>query len=135
MSTPPTIDITQTRKPEIESTLPLINIVFLLLIFFLIAGTFQTPLAEDIDAPHTAVVFEDIDFLPSQWIYADAYGRLSYDRRLLEEDQLSSAFQMGRAVLFADQELRGGDLARVLRSIELAGGERVMLITELQQKQ
>jgi len=41
-----------TGKKEFENVLPLVNIVFLLLIFFMISGTFITPEALKIDAPN-----------------------------------------------------------------------------------
>lgn len=39
------------KKKEFENVLPLVNIVFLLLIFFMISGTFIRPEALKIDAP------------------------------------------------------------------------------------
>ncbi len=135
MSAVPTIEITQARKPVIESTLPLINIVFLLLIFFLVAGTLQTPLVNTIDAPKAGVTFDEVQFLPSEWLYADAYGRLSFENHETEGAAVSAALKDGSVVLFADQDLRGSDLASILRSIEDAGGERVMLVTELERGQ
>ena len=43
------------RKPQSESVLPLVNIVFLLLIFFMLAGAFNKPDLFNIVAPKTEV--------------------------------------------------------------------------------
>lgn len=42
------------RRPPLEPVLPLINVVFLLLIFFMVAGHLAPPQNNDVKAPHSA---------------------------------------------------------------------------------
>lgn len=119
-----------TRKPVIESTLPLINIVFLLLIFFLVAGAFQTPLLDDIKAPRAAVEFDDIVFAPNEWVYAKLDGELVFHGDALALSDLEKTLKEQHAVLFADEQLEAHSLVRILNGFEAAGSEGVMLVTE-----
>jgi len=47
-------------RQEAENTIPLINVVFLMLIFFLIAGTVARPLSKDLEPPNS----EDMPLAP-----------------------------------------------------------------------
>ena len=62
------------RRPEGESTIALINIVFLLLIFFLVAGTLSAPRDASVDLA-TAEAFDPAALDPHA-IYVDAEGTL-----------------------------------------------------------
>lgn len=118
------------RKPDIEPTLPLINIVFLLLIFFLVAGTFQSPSLKSITTPDQAIVFEDIEFQPSEWIYVEGNGSLTFSDQPLALENISIAIKNGRAVLFADRTLKGASLTPILEALERTDGEGILLITK-----
>ncbi len=48
--------VESTQKKEFENVLPLVNIVFLLLIFFMISGTFIKPEALTVDVPNAKLI-------------------------------------------------------------------------------
>lgn len=62
------------KKDAGESTIPLINVVFLLLVFFLVAGTLSAPRDATVDLA-TAEAFDPAALDP-QAIYVDAAGAL-----------------------------------------------------------
>jgi len=126
----PQLDMPATSKPAIESTLPLINIVFLLLIFFLVGGTFIVPSEKTISPPSTSIDFEGIQFPPSQWVYANSLGELTFEDKSITFANLPKTSTKGRAVLFADGGIRGGDLVQTLNAFEIAGVKSVLLVTE-----
>ena len=130
MTSPALVERNIARKPEIESTLPLINIVFLLLIFFLVAGTLQTPKNKSIAPPKQAITFDAVEFLPSEWVYTASDGSLSYNDAPLLLSSLEPALKDGKAVLYADEMMSGAHLTRILESFEAAGCDGVMLVTE-----
>jgi biopolymer transport protein ExbD len=47
------------RRPDIEPVLPLINVVFLLLIFFMVAGQLAPSMPADLTPPASAVAEQD----------------------------------------------------------------------------
>lgn len=63
---------TQPRKVERESTIPLINVVFLLLVFFIVAGTLSAPRDNAVELAH-ATTF-DPTALDAHMIYIDRAG-------------------------------------------------------------
>lgn len=117
------------RRPVIEPTLPLINIVFLLLIFFLIAGTIQSPISQDVIVPSQSVSFDEVEFTPDEWIYAQSDGSLSFGGEPITESDFGSAMKSNRVVLFADANLRGEKLTKILRALNETGCDQVMIVT------
>lgn len=126
----PFVDREVSHSPQIEPTLPLINIVFLLLIFFMIAGSFQLPLMDSIETPTQTLEVEGVAFEPQDWLYVTQAGDTVYRGQALPLSDLSLAVKDGQSVLFADGELVGRDLSTILKALEASGAERVMLITE-----
>lgn len=124
------VDRPSVESPQIEPTLPLINIVFLLLVFFMIAGSFRAPLDNEINVPKQKLEVGGIEFDPSDWLYIDAAGELSFRQYALSLDHLGRAIKQGQVVLYADGGLPGRDLTITLYELERAGAESVMLITE-----
>ncbi|NIZ15461.1 biopolymer transporter ExbD [Phaeobacter sp. HF9A] len=115
------------RRPRSESIVPMINVVFLLLIFFLMtsrlapADPFEVTLAKAaLEAEAQAQVV----------LYVDIEGRTHFDGT--EGDaalvQLAAAAGEGDAVqLRADAGLEAATLARILRHMAQAGLSRVEL--------
>lgn len=62
------------RRAERESTIPLINVVFLLLVFFIVAGTLSAPRDTAVDLA-TAQAFDPAALEPGM-IYVDEAGAL-----------------------------------------------------------
>ncbi|MCL3883373.1 biopolymer transporter ExbD [Marivita sp. GX14005] len=118
----------QTREP----TIALINVVFLMLIFFMIAGTLAAPMERDL----TLVRTETLEGrAPPDTLVIHADGRLSY-----RGSPVSSAAE------FLAQQPRGGQgqpvrivpdralparlLVRLSSELRAAGAERVLVVTE-----
>lgn len=56
-----TLQQDNSRRPDIEPVLPLINVVFLLLIFFMVAGQLAPGLPADVTPPESAVASANTD--------------------------------------------------------------------------
>lgn len=117
-----------------ESILPLTNVVFLLLIFFMLAGTLASPDAFDIQPPVSQS--ESQARRDGLEIEIAADGGIALDGETLDLDTLE---QRARDALEADPNLAlrlkadgGGDATRVVTVMQVlrdAGGERLRLIT------
>ena len=117
-----------TRK---EPTIALINIVFLMLIFFLVAGTLSQPLDGELDLVRTA----DLEgALPPDTIVVHPDGRLAYrgDAIGSVQDFLATRTEEERKTvrLVPDRELPADQLVKLARELRAAGAESVMVVTE-----
>jgi biopolymer transport protein ExbD len=116
------------RRPRAESIVPMINVVFLLLIFFLMTSRLAqpdpfevTPPEADLDAPLEA----------EATLYVDKTGTLSFDgqtgdaamARLAEVSAKDAILQ-----LRADAELEATVAAGLLGDLSAAGFARVELV-------
>jgi biopolymer transport protein ExbD len=123
-----------TRKPRraaAENTIPLINIVFLMLIFFLVAGTLAPPL----DPALRLVATADIETTaPADALVVHADGRLAWRGAAVgsAEDWLAEqpAEARARVRLIPDRALPAETLVRLGRALQAAGAERVVIVTE-----
>ena len=118
---------TKTREP----TIALINIVFLMLVFFMVAGTLAQPLDGDLNLVQTA----DLEGrAPPDTLVVHADGRLSYRGTtqssaaayvagLSEEERKSIR-------LVPDRDLPARVLVDLTRELRGEGAERVLLVTE-----
>lgn len=114
-----------------EPTIALINVVFLMLVFFLIAGT----VAPSLDERLTLVRTETLEGSPppdSLVVHADA--TLTY-----RGDPVASpaAFAAGLSDeersairIVPDRDLSAADLVRIAGELRGAGAERVLIVTE-----
>lgn len=119
------------RTAQREPTIALINIVFLMLVFFMVAGTLAQPLDRSLDLVRTA----DLEGrAPPDALVIHPDGRLVYRGA----DQLDvAAYLKGlsdeqRDVirLVPDRELPAADLVALTRDLRAAGAQRVILVTE-----
>ncbi|TNJ47479.1 biopolymer transporter ExbD [Phaeobacter sp. B1627] len=116
------------RRPRAESIVPMINVVFLLLIFFLMTSRLAqpdpfeiTPPTADLDAPVEA----------EATLYVDKTGRLSFDgvegdaalARLAQVSASDAVLQ-----LRADSALEAAKAAALLKDLSAAGFARVELV-------
>lgn len=116
------------RRPRAESIVPMINVVFLLLIFFLMTSRLAQPDPFEVNPPKAA-----LDHQPEAeaTLYADKTGRLSYEGQEGEAAiaQLRSlAAGDARLQLRADAELEATKAAQLLRSLAAAGFASVELV-------
>lgn len=119
-----------TRKDR-EPTIALINIVFLMLIFFLVAGTLAPPLDADLKLVSTA----DLEGTPpADALVIHADGRLTHRGAPVVSAEAFLAMlpeeARGRVRLVPDRDLDAKELVSLGRSLRAAGAEQVIIITE-----
>ncbi|WP_113910834.1 ExbD/TolR family protein [Roseovarius dicentrarchi] len=119
------------EKSKREPTIALINIVFLMLVFFMVAGTLAQPLDRDLKLIRTAdlegrappdalVIAQDgtLSYRGTQILSADAF--LRRQEHLAQPD----------IRLIPDRDLPAQDLVRITRALRGGGAGRVLIITE-----
>lgn len=120
-STPP-------PRPRTESIVPMINVVFLLLIFFLMTSNLATPEPFEVTPPDAAASVEpEADYV----LYIDKAGTLSFEGAENTE-ALDAIAALNTSVtsiqVRADAELEAAAMARVLIDLTTAGLSQVELI-------
>ncbi|MEP5730422.1 MAG: biopolymer transporter ExbD [Sulfitobacter sp.] len=118
-------------KPQREPTIALINIVFLMLVFFMVAGTLAQPLDSSLKLINT----RDLEGRPPpNALVVHAYGRLAYQGRdqIDAADFVTTLSETDRQVvrLAPDRNLPGRDLVALTRDLRAAGAQKVVLVTE-----
>ena len=122
------------RRNDDERILPLINVVFLLLIFFMLAGRFSASDPFEVEPPRSvsqgAATERDILVLVS------ADGRLALDGEIIEETALGTAVadrlspdKKMRLWLKADGSAEAIRVVEVMELLRAAGAERLRLLT------
>ena len=126
------------RRRARENIVPLVNIVFLLLIFFMLAGTLRSPEALEVDPPETAAGPPSASASSdTRTLILDRHGVVALDGTILESGELRSMLSSSaehdspRAPirLRADRRARAEDLLRLLESLSQLGFEDVALVT------
>ncbi|WP_367714865.1 biopolymer transporter ExbD [Nitratireductor sp. GISD-1A_MAKvit] len=125
-----------TRPRQRESTIALINIVFLMLIFFLVAGTLTPPLDNDVSLIST---LEANPSEPPNALFVTEDGEM----RLRGEVTDARAFMLSRAETLgqdaarqleirvaADRDLPAARLVDIVGALKAAGASRISIITE-----
>lgn len=112
-----------------ESTIALINIVFLMLIFFLIAGTLTPPLDREVTLITTV---EAIPSEPPEALFVTAEGAVRWKgAETSVEAYLDARGQTGGSVrIAADRELPAVRLIEIVGDLRSAGVETVSVVTE-----
>ncbi|MCC5859266.1 MAG: biopolymer transporter ExbD [Ectothiorhodospiraceae bacterium] len=123
------------RREPAENIIPLINIVFLLLIFFMLAGALTRPDVLDVRPPETQA--GDPAELPDEGvILLAADGRLAFAGRELEpralEREVADWLADGperRLTLKADADVAADRLLDLLDLLRDAGADHLMMLT------
>jgi biopolymer transport protein ExbD len=114
--------------------LPLINIVFLLLIFFMIAGSLQKLGPFEVDPPASQTAEGQLEDTIVLWYGSN--GEIGIDDLTGGLDRLSSmlpADYIGRPVeIRADREVEGAKVVTLLARLQELGIEKVQLMTAMQ---
>lgn len=126
--------IKRTRiKSESEPTIALINIVFLMLIFFMVTGTLAQTLDKDLELVRT----QDLEGrAPPDALVIHEDGRMSFRGETLESVEAYFAArgeesEESRHVrLVPDRALPAQDLVNLAGKLRAKGAEQVMLVTE-----
>ncbi|OAZ07697.1 biopolymer transporter ExbD [Thalassospira tepidiphila MCCC 1A03514] len=120
--------------PVQEPMLPLINIVFLLLIFFMIAGSLQKLGPFEVDPPASQTAEGQPEDTIVLWFGSN--GEIGIDDLTGGLDRLSSmlpADYIGRPVeIRADREVEGAKVVTLLARLQELGIEKVQLMTAMQ---
>ncbi|SNR73543.1 ExbD/TolR family protein [Puniceibacterium sediminis] len=119
------------RKPRTarEPTIALINVVFLMLVFFMVAGTLAPPMESDLSLVRTA----DLDGrAPPEVLVIHADGRLSHRGMPLPDvvTYLTTAQDSDVVRLMPDRDLPAETLLRIADEAQAAGPKSVLIITE-----
>ncbi len=123
------------RPPErakAEGTIALINVVFLMLIFFLIAGTLAPPLDPEVALAQSSLADATE---PPDALFATSSGELrARGRTVTPQDfvaALLDAGRPGRVKLAADRDLPAVELIDIVAALKQAGAESVHIVTEM----
>lgn len=120
-------------RSDEERILPLINIVFLLLIFFMVAGKLAASDPLEINPPQSAL--ESEAGLRELLVLLDAEGRLALDGEVMDESALKAALQKRlsgdqmRIRLKADGRAEATRVVALMELLQDAGAEKVKLLT------
>lgn len=121
----------RSRQPRSkpEPTIALINIVFLMLIFFMVAGTLSPPIDPDVKLVDTQEL-EGQE--PAFAIVLDASGNLRYRGAPIDgpEPYLSDLNDKTIARVMPDRNSPAPALLSLAQQLKQAGVEKVMIVTE-----
>lgn len=116
------------QKKPLENTIPLINIVFLLLIFFLLAGTVDRDDAKYVKPAETQVETEREQIAGALVIAADGSTTLN-DQSVVLSNLTPSNGESDPLMVVADKNLSGQILAKTLAALKAQGFEEITLVT------
>ena len=119
------------HRTRLEPTIALINIVFLMLVFFMVAGTLSQPLDKDLRLVRTS----DLEGrAPPDTLVVHPDGRLAYRGKAVASAQ---AFYAARAEderkvvrVVPDAALSAATLVDLARELRAAGASRVVIVTQ-----
>ena len=110
-----------------DSTIPLINVVFLMLIFFLIAGTLAPPLDPELQLVDTSEL-EGRD--PPDALILNADGILSFRGVQTDPEAFMSSHDDGPVRIVPDRNVSGQRLMEVTGALRRHGAPSVYLVTQ-----
>lgn len=112
------------RRERGENIVPMINVVFLLLIFFLMTAQIAPPEPFDVTVPESANGSTTEGTLT---LYISATGEVAFED-LRGEDALASFAKETNGLLRVDAKLAAADLAIILRDLGALGVSDVGMI-------
>ena len=125
----------RTRKPRPITVISLIDVMFVLLLFFMIAGHLEkTPIVK-VDVP-TADSGQRLDEGPID-VVLGKYDEILINDELLDETQVLAELKRQLMVnpqrvvtIKADQHLEANKLVRFMEAVNMAGGKNLSLVTQ-----
>ncbi|MGX0904238.1 biopolymer transport protein ExbD [Roseovarius sp. MBR-79] len=117
------------RRRPIEPIVPMINVVFLLLIFFLMSAQIAPPAPFDVILPESGAGDRAV---PADTLYMDAEGQLAFNeaRGAAVLDALAARAQADAPLqIRADAGLEARALARLLPGLAARGVVEVEIVT------
>ena len=129
------------RRPAAERMLALIDVVFLLLIFFMLSGTLRPPQPLEVAAPESASAEPSAPRAESPVVWLDRAGAVALDAEPLARSELASRLRArlaatsapdatGRVELRADARVPASALLPLLEELEAAGAREIDLVTQ-----
>ncbi|RLJ97934.1 ExbD/TolR family protein [Ruegeria conchae] len=110
-----------------DSTIPLINVVFLMLIFFLIAGTLAPPLDPELQLVDTSEL-EGRD--PPDALVLNADGILSFRGVQTDPEAFMARHDDGPVRIVPDRHVSGQRLMELTGALRRYGAPSVFLVTQ-----
>ncbi|MEM6596487.1 MAG: biopolymer transporter ExbD, partial [Pseudomonadota bacterium] len=111
-----------------NSTIALINVVFLLLIFFLLAGTVAPPLDRDVELINTA----ELDGSePPDALVLRADGTVTYRGEITDAASFMATRDNQPVRIVPDRAASGQRLIEVTGNLRRSGAASVIIVTEL----
>lgn len=130
------MDIERTKKPIKQvSLVPLINVVFLLLIFFLVAGTVKEfeVLPVELPAADSGQLLDEGSIV----VVLGAHQEVLVNDELIQEVDLIPILEEQLSLnkeriitIKADATMQANRLIQMLDQIKLAGGQNISLVTQ-----
>ena len=124
----------RTRMRILISLTPMIDVVFIMLIFYMVAGRPTLPDPFGIDPPLSAS--ESLQDPQELIVLVDAEGRLALDGRVIAEDSLTSSVaerlsdsESVQVRLKADAQVQAIEVIAVMELLREAGVEQLKLLT------
>jgi biopolymer transport protein ExbD len=116
-------------RSKLEPTIALINVVFLMLIFFLVAGSIGSPIKEGLNLVRT----EDLEGRePADALVLGRTGAIGHRGAPVTDlgAYLDAIGPQGVARIVPDRDAPAARLIALGRELRLAGAERVLIVTE-----
>ncbi|WP_170785310.1 ExbD/TolR family protein [Ruegeria lacuscaerulensis] len=116
-----------TPRRKRDSTIPLINVVFLMLIFFLITGTIATPLDPYLELVNTSEL-EGRE--PPDALVLHKDGTLSFRGNAILPELYMEGREPGAVRIVPDREAPGARLIEITGQLRRLGASSVFVVTE-----
>lgn len=113
-------------RPQRENILPMINVVFLLLIFFLMTAHIAPPAPFEITPPESGAEAHE---LPPRTLWLGEGGQVMHDDLSGEAALAALAAGEGPVLIRADAGLAAADLARLMARLSALGVHDLRLAT------
>jgi len=115
--------------------IPLINIIFLLLVFFMLAGRLQQLDVVEVDPPMSQLGEERIGRMTTIFIAKDGTLAVNQDEVQAEDLPLIlrtvlEKYPMMRITIKADRDVASTGILRLIKEIQMAGGHQITLVTQ-----
>jgi biopolymer transport protein ExbD len=117
------------KRPEREPTIALINVVFLMLVFFMVAGTLAAPLDPDLKLVETADLQGEA---PTDALVIGADGTLTHRGQPVDVAAFMVAVPaaLETARMIPDRAAPAHTVIETARALRVAGVARVVIVTE-----
>lgn len=128
------------KKNKVEiSLIPLVNVIFLLLIFFMVAGSIEGVDIFEVDLPHSQAGKGKI-YIPTV-VYLSEDGKIAVNNQIVTKQNLKAVLSTSFAkninhhvTIKSDLNVPAQTLIYIMNIIESAGGRDISLVTQVIEK-